>query len=116
MTVYNLTLKSGLNTSSSTFARRYTLNVINQTDKGAVVNFKAVEVTPSGYIQGGTELSLLQNALVKFKDTEVNKNIAKLALKFDTELVRLIKFDKGIAIIKEELERKVKESVKAIEI
>lgn len=114
MTTYNLTLESGINTSIATYARRYTLTVLNETDKGTVVNLKAVEVTPSGYVQGGTEVRLLQNALVKFKETEVNKNIAKLALKFDHKLNEFTNYDKGILIIRAELEKKSKEKIKAI--
>jgi hypothetical protein len=116
MTTYNLTLESGVNTSSSTYSRRYTLTILTETDKGTVVNLKAVDITPSGHQYGGTEVRLLQNALVKFKETEVNKNIAKLALKFDTKLHTVQNYDKGISIIKSQLEVKVKEKVKVIEI
>jgi len=116
MTAYNLTLKSGVDNSFSTFSRRYTLTILNQTDKGAVVNFKAVNITPSGHMDGGTEVRLLQNELVKFKETEVNKNIAKLALKFDAKLFQVPNYDKGIGLIFDQLVKKSKEKVKAIEI
>lgn len=116
MTTYKLTLESGINTSSSTFARCYSLTIIKETDKGSVVNLKAIDITPRGYQQGGSEVRLLQNALVKFKETEVNKNIAKLALKFDTKLLQVQHYDKGIQLIREQLDKKAKEKVKAIEI
>jgi hypothetical protein len=116
MTTYNLTLESGMVTSSDTFARRYTLTILTETDKGTVVNLKAIDITPSGHPQGGSEVRLLQNTLVKFKETAVNKNIAKLALKFDPELNKIRSYDKGITIIKSQLEAKSKEKVKVIEI
>lgn len=116
MTTYNLTLESGMVTSSDTFARRYTLTILTETDNGTVVNLKAIDITPSGYPSGGSEVRLLQNALVKFKETAVNKNIAKLALKFDPELNKIRSYDKGITIIKSQLEAKSKEKVKVIEI
>lgn len=116
MTTYNLTIESGKNTSSDTFARRYSLTIIKETDKGSIVNLKAVDIVPNGYQQGGTEISLLQNALVKFKETEVNKNIAKLALKFDAKLLQVQSYDKGINIIMTKLHEKSKEKVKVIEI
>ena len=114
MTTYNLTIESGKNTSSDTFARCYSLTIIKETEKGAIVNLKAVDIVPSGYQQGGSEVRLLQNALVKFKETEVNKNIAKLALKFDDKVNAIRSYDTGLMIIKSELEKKVKEKVKAI--
>jgi hypothetical protein len=114
MTTYNLTIESGKVTSSDTFARRYSLTIIKETDKGSVVNLKAVDIVPSGYQQGGTEVRLLQNALVKFKETEVNKNIAKLALKFDDKVNAIRNYDKGLVVIKAELEKKANEKVKAI--
>lgn len=116
MTTYNLTIESGKLTSSDTFARRYSLTIIKETDKGSVVNLRAVDITPSGYPYSNTEVRLLQNELVKFKETEVNKNIAKLALKFDTKLLQVQDYDKGIKIIFDKLYAKSKEKVKAIEI
>lgn len=116
MTTYCLTLESGMNTSSDTFARRYTLTILTETEKGTVVNLKAIDITPGGLPSGGSEVRLLQNALVKFKETEVNNNIAKLALRFDPELNKIRSYDKGIGIIKTQLEAKSKEKVKVIEI
>ena len=114
MTTYNLTIESGKVSSSDTFSRRYTLTIIKETDKGSVVDLRAVDITPSGYPYGGTEARLLQNELVKFKETEVNKNIAKLALKFDAKLLQVQNYDKGIKIIFDKLYAKSKEKVKAI--
>lgn len=115
MTTYRLTIESGKVTSSDTFARRYTLTVIKETAKGSVVDLRAVDITPSGYQHGGTEDRLLQNELVKFKDTEVNKNIAKLAVRFDTKL-QVQSHDKGIHIIRDQLNKKANEKVKVIEV
>lgn len=116
MTTYRLTIESGKVTSSDTFARRYTLTVIKETAKGSVVDLRAVDITPSGYQHGGTEDRLLQNELVKFKDTEVNKNIAKLAVRFDTKLLQVQTHDKGIHIIRDQLNKKANEKVKVIEV
>lgn len=114
MTAYNLTLESGVKNSGSTFSRRYTLTVLSESKDGLVVNFKAVNITPSGYTRGGSEVRILQNTLVKFKEHEVNKNIAKLALKFDTQLHVVQSHDKGIPLIRQQLEEKSKEKVKAV--
>jgi hypothetical protein len=116
MTTYKLTIESGKVSSYETFARRYTLTVIKETEKGSVVNLHAIDITPSGHPSGGTESRLLQNELVKFKDTEVNKNIAKLAVRFDPKLLQVQSHDKGIHIIRDQLNKKANEKVKVIEV
>ena len=112
--VYTLNVESGINVCGSLFARRYTFIVHNTTDKGSIVSLTSDDITPSGYTSGGTHTYLLQNALVKFKEHEINKNIAKLVKQFDTKLLNPNFGDKGSPIVLKKIVDMSNQKVKAI--
>lgn len=112
--VYTLNVESGINACGSVFARRYTFIVHNTTDKGSIVSLTSDDITPSGYTAGGTHTYLLQNVLVKFKEHEINKNIAKLVKQFDKKLLNPNFSDKGSQVILKKIIDMANQKVKAI--
>lgn len=113
-TVYTLKLKTGMNKSFSTYERRYFMTIHKELPEGMLISLRAEDYTESGYCEGSSKVQLMQNTLVKFKESDVNKNIAKLALKFDEELNKSKLQNSTIHIVKEQLEKISKTKTKAL--
>ncbi len=86
---FTLKIDTGINECGSIFSRTYILSILKETDSYSIVNFKRYDTVPTGYIEGGSEIQLSMNLKIKFKDDNINKNIAKLALKLDSSLQKV---------------------------
>jgi len=85
---YNLKIESNVNTTLSVSKRVYFLKVHNVLEDGKIIaSFHKEDYVPSGYRDGGSEEFFFQNQVIKMNILEINKCIAKLALKYDTELL-----------------------------
>lgn len=83
---FTMKIETGVNSSISIFSRVYVLSILEETENYSIINFKCYDLVPSGYIEADSEKQFCQNLKIKFKDDNINKNISKLALKFDTSL------------------------------
>jgi hypothetical protein len=83
---FSIKLDTGIDTSGAIFSRVYNLNVLVETDDYSIIDFDCYNLVPSGFINGNTRKDLAMNLKVKFKDDNMNKNIAKLAIKLDKSL------------------------------
>lgn len=83
---YSITVKSNVSFYTAIFERVYVLEILNEKAENSVVNLKSYDKVPSGYVEGGSDQILAQNLKVVFKDDNINKNIANLAIKLDISL------------------------------
>lgn len=113
-TVYTLRINTNINKAFSTYERRYHMTIHKELPEGMLVSLRAEDFTITGYCEGDSKVQLMQNVLVKFKESDVNQNIAKLALKFDDELNKSKLQNSTIHIVKEQLEKISKTKAKAL--
>ncbi len=83
---FTMQIDTGINTSGSIFSRVYNLYILEEKDDYSIINFDCYNLVPSGFVKGESREDLATNIKVKFKDDNINKNIAKLALKLDKSL------------------------------
>lgn len=112
--IYTLRINTKLNKAFSTYERRYFMTIHKELPEGMLISLRAEDYTESGYCESSTKVQLMQNVLVKFKESDVNKNIAKLALKFDEELNKSKLQNSTIHIVKEQLEKISKTKTEAL--
>lgn len=100
---YKLVIETNINTSSSVYQRNYTLFLDKEVSKDTFIGtLISQDITPSGYIDGNSKRYLLQNAPIQLNLMEINKCIAKLALKYDNDIIRRPN-EKSISIIRNQL-------------
>jgi len=83
---FTMKIDTGINTSGSIFSRVYNIDFLIENENYSIINFTCYNTVPSGFVNGGTRQDLAMNLKVKFKDNNINKNIAKLALKLDKSI------------------------------
>lgn len=85
---YYLNVETGIKNSGSTFKRNYQLSIIHSSDKGMLVSMWASSITPSGMKTSRDEVKLMENKLVSFDLMEINKVMARTALRLDPLIKR----------------------------
>ncbi len=105
---FTMQINTGVKFSGAIFSRVYNLYILSETEDYSIINFDCYNLVPSGYIKGGSQKDLAMNIKVKFNDDNINKNIAKLALKLDKSLYEKTGF-KELDISRSTILEKLKE-------